>query len=49
MFNYFPLSRQDVKPLRFRKVVRNSFVYPSEVFGKCLVIELNFKMIPEDT
>lgn len=29
-------------------MVGNSFVCPSEVFGKCLVDELNFKMISDN-
>lgn len=29
-------------------MVGNSFVCPSEVFGKCLVVELNFKMISDN-
>lgn len=49
MFSYFPFSRQDVKSLRFGNIFRNSFAYPSEVVGKCLFVELNFKMILRNT
>lgn len=44
-----PLSRQDEKSVRAGQGGRNSFVYLIEVFGKCLVAELNFKTILRDT